>query len=386
MDRNNIYLESKPRFEILDGLRGVAALIIVAFHLFETYSHGPKTQILNHGYLAVDFFFVLSGFVIGYAYDDRWKSMSLWNFAKRRLIRLHPMVIFGCFLGAALFYFGGCSEFPLVDQTSVGMLLLVLLWCCTIIPLPASMDIRGWAETNPLNGPVWTLQWEYLANILYALVIRHLPKWALKLCVALFGVMTVLLCFNIDWLGVWDSDRAAAYTVIGGWSTTPDQLLIGFTRLLYPFFMGLLLYRMHLSIKVRGGFWWCSLLVAAALVMPRIGVNSHEWTNGLYETIVILLLFPLIVSMGAGSKVTGKSMKVCQFFGKLSYPLYITHFPLVYMQIAWVRNHPEATLSQHIAVNVGIYLLAIFNAWASYNIYDVPVRRWLKEKCFKKKQ
>ena len=68
------YLASKPRYEILDGLRGVAAMIVVAYHLFETYSADPVHQILNHGYLAVDFFFVLSGFVIGYAYDDRWDT------------------------------------------------------------------------------------------------------------------------------------------------------------------------------------------------------------------------------------------------------------------------------------------------------------------------
>lgn len=89
------YLASKPRYEILDGLRGVAAMIVVAFHLFETYSKGPAFQILNHGYLAVDFFFVLSGFVIGYAYDDRWNKMSLKDFFKRRLVRLHPMVVHG---------------------------------------------------------------------------------------------------------------------------------------------------------------------------------------------------------------------------------------------------------------------------------------------------
>lgn len=83
-----IPLGSKPRFEILDGLCGVAAMIVVAFHLFETYSAGPREQILNHGYLAVDFFFVLSGFVIGYAYDDRWGRMTTWDFFKRRLIRL----------------------------------------------------------------------------------------------------------------------------------------------------------------------------------------------------------------------------------------------------------------------------------------------------------
>lgn len=84
-------MSEKPRYAILDGLRGVAAVIVVAFHLFETYSKGPAYQILNHGYLAVDFFFVLSGFVIGYAYDNRWGKMSTLAFFKRRLIRLHPM-------------------------------------------------------------------------------------------------------------------------------------------------------------------------------------------------------------------------------------------------------------------------------------------------------
>ena len=112
------YLASKPRYEILDGLRGVAAMIVVAFHLFETYSKGPLSQILNHGYLAVDFFFVLSGFVIGYAYDDRWDKMTTWGFFKRRLVRLHPMVIMGTVLGALLFYFSDCPNYPLISNTS----------------------------------------------------------------------------------------------------------------------------------------------------------------------------------------------------------------------------------------------------------------------------
>lgn len=72
MERKDVYLGSKPRYEILDGLRGVAAVLVVAYHLFETYYEGSPDQPINHGYLAVDFFFVLSGFVIGYAYDDRW--------------------------------------------------------------------------------------------------------------------------------------------------------------------------------------------------------------------------------------------------------------------------------------------------------------------------
>ncbi|MGN1359501.1 MAG: acyltransferase family protein, partial [Kiritimatiellia bacterium] len=108
MNEHSASFASKPRFEVLDGLRGIAALLVVAFHLLESYSGGDHTrQILNHGYLAVDFFFVLSGFVIGYAYDDRWgQGLTLREFFKRRLVRLHPMVVFGTLLGAALFYFG----------------------------------------------------------------------------------------------------------------------------------------------------------------------------------------------------------------------------------------------------------------------------------------
>ena len=92
--------------QILDGLRGVASLVVVAFHLFEAHAASHADQIINHGYLAVDFFFVLSGFVIGYAYDDRWGRMTYRDFFKRRLIRLHPMVVMGMLIGAAAFSFG----------------------------------------------------------------------------------------------------------------------------------------------------------------------------------------------------------------------------------------------------------------------------------------
>ena len=93
MNTQNSYLASKPHYEILDGLRGVAAVMVVAFHLLEAHSGGNHlNQIINHGYLAVDFFFMLSGFVIGYAYDYRWNRMSTGTFFKRRLIRLQPMV------------------------------------------------------------------------------------------------------------------------------------------------------------------------------------------------------------------------------------------------------------------------------------------------------
>ena len=164
---NNVYLASKPRYEILDGLRGVAAVLVVFFHLLETYSGGQAHQIINHGYLAVDFFFVLSGFVIGYAYDDRWDRMTIWGFFKRRLVRLQPMVIMGTVIGACLYFFGQSEGFPLIGNVPGWKVLLAFVMGCLMIPCGMNMDIRGWGETNSFNGPNWSLTWEYLANILY---------------------------------------------------------------------------------------------------------------------------------------------------------------------------------------------------------------------------
>ncbi len=384
---NNVYFASKPRYEILDGLRGVAAMLVVGYHLFETYFFGAPDQPINHGYLAVDFFFVLSGFVIGYAYDDRWNRMSTWNFFKRRLIRLHPMVIFGTLIGVLLFYFGDCQSFPLINDTPWYAVLLVMFWAFTMIPLSTDLDIRGWAETNPLNGPTWSLQWEYIANILYALFVRRFSKTVLAICVGLFAVMTVILCFNIDVTGLLCL-RHQTYTVIGGWSLAPDQLQVGFTRLLYPFFCGLLISRVGKLIKVKGGFWWCSLMVAVLMCMPWMGLSETgdgRWTNGLYEAICILVLFPLIVMIGAGSSVKGgKSEAINKFLGDISYPIYITHFPLIYMQMSWADKHPDAPISTHIFVSVCIFLLSIAVAYAAFKLYDLPVREWLRKKLFKK--
>ena len=412
MSNSNVYLASKPHYEILDGLRGVAAVLVVAYHLFETYYHGAPDQPINHGYLAVDFFFVLSGFVIGYAYDDRWDKMSTWSFFKRRLIRLHPMVIFGTLFGALMFYFGSCGEFPLINDTPWYMVLLVMFWCFTMIPLPNTMDIRGWAETNPLNGPAWSLQWEYIANILYALVIRRLSKVALAICVAIFAILTIILCLNIDVTGFLEVRNWASYTVVGGWSTTPDQLQVGLTRLLYPFFCGLLISRVGKLIKVKAGFWWCSLMIIVLFCMPWMGIGTEgesRWTNGLYEAICILVCFPLIVAMGAGSSVTGSKSsainkspikreesdaRICsserevtrplvKFLGEISYPIYITHYPLIYMQMSWVDSHKDAPLGTHIFVAVCIFVLAILVAYGAYRLYDLPVREWLKKKWFR---
>ncbi|MBD5268592.1 MAG: acyltransferase [Bacteroides sp.] len=376
-------LSSKPRFEILDGLRGVAAIIVVAFHLFETYSSSPRDQILNHGYLAVDFFFVLSGFVIGYAYDDRWHRMTTWDFFKRRLIRLQPMVVLGTLIGAFWFYFGAAPGFELVMQTPWWKLFLIMILGCIMFPTPPSMDIRGWQEINSLNGAQWSLMWEYVANILYALLVRRFGKVLLAVFVVLSAFLTIDLALNLDVTGLLTLREYAKYTMIGGFGLTPDQIYIGICRLLYPFFGGLLLYRMskwRINIK-SGGMTWCSLAVAATLVIPCIGDETHQWMNGVYCAFVILLVYPAIVAAGAGSELKGThTTAICKFLGEISYPLYITHYPMIYVQMNWAAQHADAPLGTHIWVAVSIFIASIAIAYASVKVYDIPVRKWLSQK------
>jgi len=370
------YPESKKHYPILDGLRGVAAVMVIIFHVLETFTGGNRfIQIINHGYLAVDFFFVLSGFVVAYAYDDRWGKMTRWDFYKRRLVRLQPMVIMGSIIGAVLFYFQVSAAFPLIAGTPVWKVLLLMVIGSTLIPVPISMDIRGWQEMHPLNGPAWSLFFEYIANILYAVVIRRFSKLALSVFVALAA------CLLIGYLL-----QGTQGDLIGGWSLNQQQLSIGFVRVLYPFFAGVLLCRMGKIIRVKGAFWWCGLLIVLVLSVPRIGNEHQLWMNGLYEAIIVILIFPLIVSIGAGGSIDHvQSARICKFLGDLSYPLYITHYPLIYVYTAWVVNNNVPLGAKGLLAGLLLVVVSIVLAYGCLKLYDEPVREWLKKKVLIKK-
>lgn len=388
---NQSITSSRPRYEILDGLRGVAPVIVVIFHLLETYSKGVPYQLLNHGYLAVDFFFVLSGFVVGYAYDTRWsKGMSFGNFCKRRIIRLQPLLILGTIVGALLFYMqGDHPAFGPIMKTPWWIVVLLTIVGGTVLPIPKSWDIRGWAEFNPLNGATWSLLWEYIANFIYGLFLHRLKVRTLAILAILASLLVVNVCLDLDLTGVLEVRNYAAYTIIGGWSLSPDQLLIGFSRLAYPFLAGLVISRvagMRIHIR-RHGFLWCAIMLAAILVMPRVGgaATGNFWMNGVYEIIAILLLFPVIIMMGRGSTVSGEKYEgLCKFLGDISYPLYVTHYPIIYVQMSWAATHPDAPASTHIFMGCCYFVIAISLAYASMKLYDIPVREWLTRKYLRK--
>ncbi|WP_214229248.1 acyltransferase [Pedobacter sp. B4-66] len=364
----NNELATKPHYPILDGLRGIAAIIVVTFHLAEPFSTSNLDKFVNHGYLAVDFFFLLSGFVMGYAYDDRWNKMTVGNFFKRRVIRLQPLVVLGMTMGAIGFYFTDSTLWPLIHDVPVWKMMLVMLVGYTILPVSLSLDIRGWQEMHPLNSVGWSLFFEYIANILYAVWIRKFSKAALSVLVGISAIALVHLAVS-------NGD------VSGGWTLNVEQVRIGLTRVMFPFFAGLLLSRVAKPTRIKNAFLWCSLLIAIVLYMPRIGGAEQVWLNGIYDSICIVIVFPLIVYIGASGVIHGeRENRVCKFLGDISYPLYMVHYPLVYFYVAWVSNNKGITIAEAWPYALLILIGGVVLAYAALKWYDEPVRKWLQKR------
>jgi peptidoglycan/LPS O-acetylase OafA/YrhL len=367
------FADTKRHYPVLDGLRGVAALTVVAFHLCEAHSPNRFAQVINHGYLAVDFFFLLSGFVIGYAYDDRWRRMSLGEFFQRRLIRLHPMIVVSMLIGALAFYFQGGTLFPMIADTPLWRVLLIMVVGMTLLPVPPALDLRGWGEMHPLNGPAWSLFFEYVANVLYALVLRRLPNRILAVLALLAG--TVLVHYLV---------AGPNGDVIGGWSLDPVQFRLGFTRLAYPFCAGLLLSRVVRPGSVAHGFPLAGAILFATMALPRIGGPSTLWMNGLYEAVCIVAVFPLVVWLGASARAGARTGRACAALGGLSYPLYIVHYPFVYTYTAWTNEHHVA-LRDGLPVAAATFVACVALAWLLLKYYDEPVRAWLTRRWMERK-
>ena len=374
------YADTKPHYNILDGLRGAAALMVVWYHVFEGYAFaegmngvegGGLINVFNHGYMAVDFFFMLSGFVISYAYDDRWGRMSLGDFFKRRLVRLHPMIVMGAIIGLTTFLLGGGMMWDGMVTPMSGVALAFFLTCLFIPAWPgAAHEVRGNGEMFPLNGPSWSLFFEYVGNICYALFIRRLSTRALSWLVAVLGVVYI-------WFSV---GNVSGYESVGvGW-TIGDSVNVwgGFLRMMFPFSLGMLLARNFKPVRVRGIFWIAVVLLFALFSVPFFPSVGGICMNSVYEMCCIMVAFPVLVWLGASGVTTDKaSTGVCKFLGDLSYPLYIVHYPVMYLFYAWLIKNQLYTVADTWQVVLLVFVVNIALAVIALKFYDEPVRKWL---------
>lgn len=369
------FIDSKPHYAILDGLRGVAALLVVWYHVFEGFQFAgnkPIIDFINHGYLAVDFFFILSGFVIGYAYDDRLgKSLTTGGFFRRRLIRLHPMLVMGALIGVVSFLLTGMERW---DGSHSTLLLTFVAFLCSCLMIPAlpgmPREVRGNGEMFPLNGPCWSLFFEYIGNILYALVIHRLSTRTLSW-------LSALLCCALTWFAV---TNQSGYGSIGvGWTIDTTNVLGGTLRMLCPFTLGVLMSRVFKPIKnVRGAFWTCAILLLVFFHVPYIDGGEHLCFNGIFEVECIICVFPVIVWIAASGKTTDNvSQRICRFLGDISFPLYVVHYPLMYAFYMWLIKNKLYTFAETWPLALATVASSICIAWLCLKLYDESVRKWL---------
>lgn len=369
-DINYGAMNEKPHFVILDGLRGVAALMVLVFHVFDVCS----SNLIPHGYLAVDLFFVLSGFVIGYAYDDRWQQgLGVGRFFRRRLIRLHPMVLVGGLLGGLVFLMQGRTMW---DGTEISIGWSALSIVCGMLLLPtlpgSSIEVRGFGEYFPLNGPFWSLFYEYIGNVLYALLLRHLSNRMLAVVAALSGGCVLHLCLAEGYLGL-------------GWSAADCGWWYGFVRMLFPYCVGMLMARTFKPVLVRHALLWCSMLILAAGFAPAF---SAPWANGLYDFLCAALLFPAIVWLAASQNCADeRRLRLCRTLGDISYPLYAIHYPLMHILFGCLGFNGEL-IDPCLVANEWPLALAIvvgspLLAWLLFKFYDKPLREWLSTRTRK---
>ncbi|MFD2968989.1 acyltransferase family protein [Sphingobacterium bambusae] len=338
----------KQHFLVLDGLRGIAAMVIVLFHFMEWLITDFKENFVGHGFLAVDFFFCLSGFVIAYAYDDRIKHIGLKKFFIGRLIRLHPLVIIGSILGLI-----GLLVTPFSKGEDYSFLQLLTLFASSILLIPYPILPERAFNLFSLNAPAWTLFWEYIGNLAYALFLFKIKKNILLILTLSFAIYLVYLSHSYGNLS-------------GGWSK--DNWEVGGIRLGYSFCAGLLLYRNRFIIKNNLGFVGLTILLLAALFMPFYTLN---W---LFESIVVILYFPFLIALGAGASLSNPLEKICRFLGNLSYPLYMTHYCVIWAFGAYLQSPSfhQGTVSYVIAL--GSLLLIAFG-YIVMRFIDKPIRK-----------
>lgn len=304
----------RHRFHLLDGLRGVAAVLVVLYHVPLVLR--PWLPNFN-GWLAVDFFFCLSGFVIVFSYEDKLLSgMSLGRFLVVRLIRLYPLYFFGLLLGTVSSIISARAGILL--GVSIREILLVSLTGFLLVP---NIAIH-WPIPYcfPLDVPAWSLFLEILANVAFAVWVR------LRLATTAFFIVMSVLC-----LGLWVRAAASVGQNLHLGYEIPT-FAVGLARVGSSFCLGVVVFRLYVYAgrpRSSGKARWILPVVATAALVGAL-VNPFSFSSSLlYQAVTIAILFPATVLVGACCALPRRFHKLCTFLGEFSYPLYILHSPII---------------------------------------------------------
>jgi peptidoglycan/LPS O-acetylase OafA/YrhL len=336
---------------MLDALRGVAAVAVALYHACIIFG---GAQLLPKGFLAVDFFFLLSGVVVAHAYEQRLKQGQLRDYFERRVVRLYPMILFGALLGMSVLITG-----PAARLLSTGTLTYLGLSAALCLPIVKANVYPGNHSIAPVNGPSWSLFFEIFVNAVYGVAAKRL------ITTTKFLVWASLSAFIVEAIGIFRFNGAhfGAYVEDFEW---------GFVRVIFPFFTGVLINRifpprMYLMSTMT------PLLLAIALAATFYMPTSGVW-SAFSELIAIAVIYPCVIVLALRVVVSSRQGRVFAWLGAVSYPVYAIHGPL----FMWLSRMQRVTVSRfQVSPYWWIVLavaFAIVCAWAIYKIYDLPLR------------
>jgi peptidoglycan/LPS O-acetylase OafA/YrhL len=342
------------RYTFLDGLRGLAATFILTGHTYEYWHFN-----FFRAYLAVDLFFILSGFVIAYAYDEslRTGALSARGFLTVRLIRLYPVYLLSVALCTVTLIWEAIAKHNtgidnLVDASfAIGMSLLFL-------PYHMAENVNLF----PLNPPYWSLFFELFANAIYGFARRWLTTRKISVLIVLSGLGVIALAFVHGDLNA-------------GFKWTVPHIGAGFLRSLFGIFVGLLLYRYHIRVQTlleNLSPWWAFAVVGIILASPSLGALDAP-----VDLLCVGVIFPLCVLVAARNSTTAPVLEgILLALGSASYPIYVLHVPVSKIVLyAWPGLDAYAPISGVVFV----FGLIAASVWLE-KFYDIPVRRRLSKR------
>lgn len=340
-------------------MRGIAAIFVLIFHTSSYWSGFT----FYHSYLAVDMFFLLSGFVIGHAYEDRLArgSITTKDFVLIRLVRLYPMYFIAGFIALVVFLLNYYLD---QSESSSYLSSLISSYVLMVFILPSSL--AGGIYFFPLNGPCWSIFYELIINFIYAFFRKELNN---KTILSIIFVLACLMAGLAFLHGKLDAGNTWRYTSIAG----------GLTRSGFGIFLGIYLNRQgrrfYTSLILPS--WALIVLMSLALMMPDL-----KSINGLFDLCAVFLIFPFCVVVAARCKSGELLGSIFKLLGQASYPVYLLHLPISSL----FYTFGFSLLIERYAPLSGIFLI-IFLIYFSVQlekIYDLPIRKYLSSWLIKK--
>ena len=341
-------MSAAQRYATLDGLRGVAAVVVLCYH---TRVFPGSAAIAPHGYLAVDFFFMLSGFVIASAYQEKLEAgFTVADFVTQRVIRLYPVALAGILLGALRLV----SQYLISPADSEPAQWIALAFLLNVLILPVVSQTHFGGELFPTNGPVWSLFSELLVNL----------GWSIFVSLKSSIIVTIFLTVACGVI-LYATMHQTALDDLGWNSKYPLEAA---SRVLFSFLLGTVIYRfrgMLPNLPKSPGIMLPALSMTALLL-----VLGMPWFEGGWDALAIFLFLPAILTLGV---LCGREpdAAVRSFLGEISYPIYAVHFPVFLLLSGFWRSiFPSLNVSAVISIGV----LSALVAAIALNHFD----KWLR--------